>query len=456
MPQIYMMFSTHPSILAFLSLSFFILSSISLAFQFPDDWNYRLVNDPKQPLSTNGDYGSTYRCYAGTPYDDFVMSFCFFNTTPNAYTLALGTGTYSYPGNDAGRWVWAANTNRPVREGAGVFLLPDGNLILYDVDGRVAWQSNTTNKADGWVTIKTRINDMYGDLVLVNTKDDIPFWQSFDHPQYTLFPNQVLNVSGAEIDKLVSYRSALGGRYTMMMSTKSLDLYYKCANCPKALKYYTLFKTTKALNNVVFSLQSTTPTLIQNFADGTQGKFEFPNLGGPSADFTFLTMFLRIEMDGNLKIYAYRQDPEDAFWIDAFKVFTKGGLTSNKQESECQLPEKCGNYGVCDQDVCVSCPSPKGLLPWTDKCMAPKLVGCSGGANVTYYKVEGVEHYNSKYTNGQKPVTLSSCESKCSLDCTCLGYFYHQENSACWVVSDLKTLTKSSNANHFGFIKMTN
>ncbi|KAH9625213.1 hypothetical protein KSS87_003593 [Heliosperma pusillum] len=455
-----MTFSTNSSIFLIIILcllSFHIITSSTFEDIFKD-WNYRFVNDPQVPLSTNGDYKSTYRCYAETTYDEFQMSFCFFNTTPNAYTLALGTGPYR-PGNDPGKWVWAANTNRPVREDAVVYLLPDGNLILYDVDGRVVWQSNTSySVSDGTVAIKTRTGDLYGNLVLVFTATDKPYWQSFDHPQYTLFPNQVLNVSGAEIDKLVSYRSTLGGRYTMMMSTKSLDLYYKCANCPKPLKYYTLFKTTKALNNIVFSsFRHNPPTLIQNFIDGTQGKFEFPNLGSAGdRDYDFVTVFLRIEIDGNLKVYYYGQDNEAAFVVEGFKVFTKGGLTINKQESECQLPEKCGNYGICDQDACVSCPSPKGLLPWTDKCMPPKLVGCSGGANVTYYKVEGVEHFIIKYARGQRPIPQSLCESKCSVDCKCLGYFYHHEASECWVVSDLKTLTKSPNAKHFGFIKMTN
>ncbi|KAK9698248.1 hypothetical protein RND81_08G091200 [Saponaria officinalis] len=304
----------------------------------------------------------------------------------------------------------------------------------------------------GYVTIQTLIDDMYGDMVLVDLSDNKPIWQSFDHPSYTLFPNQVLHVAGAEIDKIVSYRSTSGGRYTMMMSTKSLSLYYKCANCPKPLLYYTLFKTTKALDTVKFIVhENMTPNLVQNFVDGTQGRFEFG-----SQDFKILSMFLRIERDGNLKIFAYREDSEDAYWVEAFKVFTVDGLASAKQESECQLPEKCGNYGVCYQDECVACPTLDGLLPWTNKCNPPKLVGCRGGVNVTYYKIEGVEHFVSKYTRGQRPITQSACETKCSVDCKCLGYFYHQEASECWVVTDLKTLTKSGNAKHFGYVKYTN
>ncbi|XP_074276904.1 EP1-like glycoprotein 1 [Silene latifolia] len=160
-------------------------------------------------------------------------------------------------------------------------------------------------------------------------------------------------------------------------------------------------------------------------------------------------------MDGNLKIYAYRQTSEETFWLEVFEVFPYG-VFGNKQESDCQLPEKCGNYGICDQSACVSCPTPTGLTLWSEKCMPPKLVGCSGGANVTYYKVEGVEHFTSKYTRGLRPITQSACESKCSVDCKCLGYFYHQETSECWVVTDLKTLTKSTNPQHFGYVKLTN
>ncbi|KAL4555144.1 hypothetical protein LXL04_037755 [Taraxacum kok-saghyz] len=51
---------------------------------------------------------------------------------------------------------------------------------------------------------------------------------------------------------------------------------------------------------------------------------------------------------------------------------------------------------------------------------------------------------NPQYTPRTGPVKQSDCESKCSKDCKCLG---------CWVVSELKTLTRVGNSTHLGYIK---
>lgn len=72
-----------------------------------------------------------------------------------------------------------------------------------------------------------------------------------------------------------------------------------------------------------------------------------------------------------------------------------------------------------------------------------------------YYKVEGVNHYMSKYTSGTA-IKVEDCGRKCTSDCKCSGYFYHQETSKCWIAYDLKTLSKSPNSTHVGHIKVPN
>lgn len=51
-------------------------------------------------------------------------------------------------------------------------------------------------------------------------------------------------------------------------------------------------------------------------------------------------------------------------------------------------------------------------------------------------------------------IKVEDCGVKCSRDCKCLGYFYLQETSRCWLSYDLKTLTKVANSTQMGFTKV--
>jgi hypothetical protein len=59
------------------------------------------------------------------------------------------------------RWVSEANRSNPVRENATLTFGKDGNLVLADADGRLAWQTNTASK--GVVGLKLLSN---GNMVL--------------------------------------------------------------------------------------------------------------------------------------------------------------------------------------------------------------------------------------------------------------------------------------------------
>ncbi|KAK9674499.1 hypothetical protein RND81_12G236700 [Saponaria officinalis] len=393
--------------------------------------------------AVRGGYGSTYR-ELGMIWPDFVMSICFYNTTPNAYTLALGV-TPQY-------WVWAANPTDPVQDGAKLILRGDGNLVLVDVDDRLVWQTNTSNS--GVAGILTPINDQYGNMILYDGNKN-PVWQSFDHPTDTLFANQFLRATSPK--RLVSRASSLGGFYSLVMMPNRVSLYYKSANSSKPIVYYTLFKTNKTLATLQFiAYNQFKPSFNQQFTDGTQDRYEIGDLSPPpDYNFHILSSFVRLENDGNLIVYIFQTDDEDQGWYPGYTVFPQKDISFwTQQLDSCMLPEKCGNFGVCENGSCVACPTPKGLVPWLEgKCEPPKVGACSLGKLVKYYKVVGVEHYSSKYNKGEGAMPISLCQSKCSLDCKCVGYFYHLENSRCWIAHDLMTLTKSNNAKHFGFIK---
>ncbi|WKA11969.1 hypothetical protein VitviT2T_029414 [Vitis vinifera] len=161
--------------------------------------------------------------------------------------------------------------------------------------------------------------------------------------------------------------------------------------------------------------------------------------------------FLRLDMDGNIRLYTYFDKVDYQGWQVTYTLFDR----DSGDETECQLPERCGKFGLCEDSQCVACPSPKGLMGWSKDCAPLKLSGC-GVNDFHYYKLEGVDHFMGKYSDGDGPMKEKQCGDKCSKDCKCLGYFYHTHTSRCWIAYDLKTLSKVQNSTHLAYIKAPN
>ncbi|KAH9778978.1 EP1-like glycoprotein 3 [Citrus sinensis] len=426
-----------------ISFSFFLLSSFLFFVanaKVPPSETFKFVNEGEFGPYVN-EYDANYRMLSifNSPFQ-----LAFYNTTPNAYTLALRLGLQR--NEPLFLWVWEANRGKPVRENATFSLGTDGNLVLAEADGTVVWQTNTANK--GVVGFKLLSN---GNMVLYDSKGKF-IWQSFDYPTDTLLAGQSLRVGG--VTKLVSRLSAeenVDGPYSFVMEPKRAAMYYKSSNSPRPVLYFTSYDWFNArdvsLQNVTFNSRPETDeavAFVQTLDSSANGNI----LARPKYDSTI--SFLRLGIDGNLKIYTY-YDKVD--WGPTEVTFTLFDRDSS-WENECQLPERCGKFGLCDENQCVACPTEKGLLGWSKDCEPKKVTSCRPN-DFHYHKVEGVDHYMSKYTSGAA-VKVEDCGGKCTSDCKCLGYFYHQETSRCWIAYDLKTLTKFPNSTHVGFIKAPN
>lgn len=426
------------------TLSFSLIISIPLAqSSVPPSSTFKFVNQ--------GDFGDYIVEYDGNyrTLNIFTSPFqlCFYNTTPNAYTLALRMGLVR--SESLFRWVWEANRGDPVGENATLTFGTNGNLALTDADGRIAWQTNTSNK--GVVGFKLLPN---GNMVLHDTKGNY-IWQSYDHPTDTILVGQSFRVGGPT--KLVSRVSAqvnANGPYTLVMEPKRLAMYYKSPNSPSPLLYYTMLGITNSiLKEATFDCSPETDdafaydlTFAYQSMDGsTGGTLE---IARPKYNSTF--SILRLGIDGNLRVYTYSDKVDWGAWEVTFTLFARDS-TYAMWDTECQLPQRCGDFGLCEDSQCVACPTPKGLMGWSKDCKQPKP---SCGSNV-YYKVQGVDHFLSKYTKGNGPMTIDDCGKKCTKDCKCLGYFYHQESSRCWIAYDIKTITKTLDVKHVGYIKVS-
>ncbi|KAL5997880.1 hypothetical protein ACLOJK_008812 [Asimina triloba] len=122
-----------------------------------------------------------------------------------------------------------------------------------------------------------------------------------------------------------------------------------------------------------------------------------------------------------------------------------------------RLPAKCKSLGLCEDEMCVACPQPQGLLGWSRNCSVPKVAAasCKKGGLVEYYKVAGVENFITAYVKSSGAMNGAECKKKCSQDCSCAGYFYWEESSRCWLAPMIGTLEKVSIASHGAYIKYT-
>nr|XP_043622716.1 EP1-like glycoprotein 3 [Erigeron canadensis] len=458
------------SLTTLLSLIVISLSFLSLLFnistaQVPASETFRYVNegslsqldqDTELPLA---EYTPTYRTLPpldpNTGPDAGRFRLCFYNTTPNAYTLALRVG---FTRRSTLRWVWEANRGRPVRENATLSLGTDGNLILAEADGQVVWQTNTANKGVVGFAIQAD-----GNVVLRDSNGSF-VWQSFDSPTDTLLVGQSLRVNGGPY-KLVSRDSVtnnVDGVYSLVLEPKRLSLFYKDM-LYWAAPFPFLRRTNVNLTEAKFKIADA------EYEGNDFHQLDFTIINGrpietPSLDMGTLLCnstlsYLRLGIDGNLRVFTFRPLVRTRnAWFELYRLFDRDVTVPNLisgsgtvVEDECQLHYRCGKFGLCENSQCVGCPTPNGVVVWSKECDS-KPPGCNP-SGFKYYELKGVDHFTVKYTPGSGRTSKSSCENRCTKDCKCLGYFYNTDSQRCWVVNELNTLTRVGNSTHLAYIK---
>ncbi|XP_078431165.1 EP1-like glycoprotein 1 [Wolffia australiana] len=418
-------------------LFFSVLAAGGAMAKVPAKDTFKYVNEGEfGPFIT--EYDASYRA---TPLFGSPYQLMWYNTTPGEFYLGLRMGLRR--SESLFRWVWDANRGKPVGENATLSFGVDGNLVLAEADGRVVWSTGTANKG----VVGIRIIPIAGNIVLYD-KNGKFVWQSFDYPTDTLLPGQSLRLTGPS--KLVSRKSDKEnseGMYSFVLEPKGIALYM--AASPKPLPYFNYLGA--PFGRLAYQ-QPTNLTFLPESESEENFRWELKLVSNNGADnlaqvnYNASISILRIQSNGNVEAFTYYEPVDIQAWEKTFSFFSDdGGILEG-----CDLPSKCGSLGLCKNDMCVACPTAKGLLGWSESCAPPKITSCKGGSD--YVKVVGAEHFLTKFVRGQTR-KFEDCKSRCSADCKCLGFFFWEKESTCWLAPTLGTLNQVSNTTHVAYIK---
>ncbi|KAL4591299.1 hypothetical protein LXL04_004257 [Taraxacum kok-saghyz] len=219
------------------------------------------------------------------------------------------------------------SSNLPVWTVGGGVRVPINSTLKFSMDGRlilmenpsnsIVWSSNTSNSGVETVTLMNN-----GNLVLCNSQN-IVIWESFQRPTNTLLPGQFL-------------------RYPQNLrapSTKSITSYYTFVIHPEGLAL--MWESNITYWNTHLTAPSATIKEVRFDSDGVLGLYDDSNKviwsisSTDSGDTSVSLRHLRIDQDGNLRIYS---------WNNALRSWKVGWQAV---EDQCNVFGSCGLYSVC-------------------------------------------------------------------------------------------------------------
>uniref|UniRef100_A0A2N9FLN9 Receptor-like serine/threonine-protein kinase n=1 Tax=Fagus sylvatica TaxID=28930 RepID=A0A2N9FLN9_FAGSY len=290
--------------------------------------------------------------------------------------------------------IWTAGTT-PVDSTASLQFLNTGTLRLVNGSGHIIWDSNTAS-----LGVSSASLDDSGELSLINSTSTV--WSSFDHPTDTIVPSQNFTTSMALHSGLYSFR---------LLNTGNLTLRWN-----DSITYYS-----QGLNSSYNSNLSSPSLGLQSIGILSIFDPSLPNGGSilsysnDYAEGTDVIRFLRLDEDGNLRIYSSGRGSgtKTARWAAV--------------EDQCEVFGYCGNMGICSYNdtapVC-GCPS-LNFEPIDSKdsrkgCKRKvETQDCPGNATMLDLEHTQFLTYPPETQSQVFFVGISACRSNCLVSPTC-------------------------------------
>ncbi|XP_057504675.1 G-type lectin S-receptor-like serine/threonine-protein kinase At1g34300 isoform X1 [Actinidia eriantha] len=216
--------------------------------------------------------------------------------------------------------------------------LPDGNLRLVNgTSGTLVWHSNTAGRG-----VSTASLHDSGNFVLQN--GTVPVWSTFDNPTDTILPSQ--NFTTREVLR--------SGLYSFSLSSGKLTLRWN-----SSILYWNLDSSSSLNTNLTSpSLRLESIGALWLFFDVSLPNGVILANSSDYAEGSDVLRFLRLDSDGNLRIYSSARGSETST--------VRWAAVSD----QCQVYGYCGNMGICSykdlRPIC-RCPSTEFFAPVDSK-----------------------------------------------------------------------------------------
>ena len=290
--------------------------------------------------------------------------------------------------------IWTPTT-APVDSSASLQFLTTGSLRLVNGSGGTVWDSNTTSRGVSSASI-----DDSGNLVLSNSTSTV--WSSFQNPTDTIVPSQNFTTSMILRSGSYSFRLLNSGNLTLLWND-------------------TIVYHNQGLNSSYNATTLTSPILglqsigILSIADPSVSGSAIFAYSDDYAEGSDLLRFLRLDNDGNLRIYSSG----------------RGSATKTARwaivEDQCQVFGYCGNMGICSYNdtapIC-GCPSlnfePVDPMDTRKGCKRKEETqDCPGNATMLDLDHTQFLTYSPEINSQVFFVGISACRSNCLVNPTC-------------------------------------
>ncbi|KAK1282724.1 G-type lectin S-receptor-like serine/threonine-protein kinase SD3-1 [Acorus calamus] len=285
------------------------------------------------------------------------FAFGFFNRSdqPNQYSVGIRFNSHSIPPEQQ-TLIWVAGADVSVGPGSLLRLTKDGDLTLSDASqGSLAWSTNTSQASVASASLLDN-----GNLVLLDNGGRI-VWQSFATPSDTLVPTQTL--SSAQTLRAAS-RNAVSSYYSLTMADGELKLNWETN--------ITYWKSSASASPSSASAVLTKGGAFQ-LLDRT-ARVVWSRSGDDHDDPSVNYRFLRLDVDGNLRMYSWRDS--SGSWRSAWQAVG----------NQCEVFATCGLHGVCafGANGTAECKCP--FASTAEGCLAPYDAKCGSGSAMVAMK----------------------------------------------------------------------
>ncbi|CAO2826345.1 unnamed protein product [Amaranthus hypochondriacus] len=317
------------------------------------------------------------------------------NNTFSLRFISLNSSSFSLSITYDSVSIWSISTI--VDAGATFSLLSNGNLQLLSGAGSVMWQSNTSNSGVSHATL-----DDSGNFALKN-RSNFVVWSTFDHPTDTIVPTQNFTV-GMVLSS---------GSYSFFLN-KTGNLSLKWNN---DILYWSLGLNDSVSSNVSNPRLGLQSIGILSLYDDKFTSSVIMAYGSDYAESGDILRFLRLDNDGNLRIYSSAKGSGNVI------------VRWTAVNDQCQVFGYCGNMGICsynDSGPVCGCPSENfDLVDPNDNTKGCKLkrevADCRGSVAMLQMDHTKFLTYAPETGNDVYYVGISACRGNCLSGSSCVA-----------------------------------